>query len=191
MQNKSSFIIPIIVILIAATYIYLLSSPQKKVISGNFPKSWSKNISINDFDPQGQLKTNIIADKMVTIGATKKQVAHDIWTNPKIRNTDYAGMVWNIHAKHGISYEQNKIVLTNNVYMHRLPNIAHPDKADTVITTEEITMYPKKSIATTDKFATIVQPQQTVSGYGMIINFKTSRAKILKDNKFIFHNFGD
>jgi LPS export ABC transporter protein LptC len=190
MQNKSSFIIPIIILCIAAIYYHLLYKPQAKITSVHLPKSWSIDISINDFDTNGKLKTNIVADKMVTISATKKQVMHDIWINPKIRTTDYAGMVWDISAKHGVSYEKNKIVLTKNVYMHRLPNVKHPDKADTVITTEEVTMYPNKSIATTDKFATIVQPQQTVTGYGMIINFKTSRAKILKDNKFIFHNFG-
>ena len=190
LRNTAIFIISAAVV---GYFVYTYQKMQHTEVPSSYPNthSWSKQITIRQFDSNGKLKSKIAADRMISVSATKQQVEHDIWYNPRIDTTDSKGLKWYITAKHGISYGKNKIILQHNVYMHRFANKKIPNKPDTIITSESITMYPNKSIAKTNKFAKIVQPQQTITGIGMIANFKTSKARILKQSHAIFHNLGD
>ena len=184
-------------IVVAATCAYFaFTSARTSVtttpsLSTNLPKSWSTNVFIKQFNEKGSLQSSVKATQVTSINNTDKTTEHNTWENPRIQTVDSAGLTWDITAKRGVSYGQDKIVLYKNVIMHRLVNKKYPSKPDTVVTTEQATLYPKKSIGKTDKFAKIVQPQQTITGQGMIINFKTSKAKIISHSQAVFHNIGD
>lgn len=183
----------LIVLLVGAGYWYATTSKptvNATTPTTNTPTSWAQHVTIHEFNPGGQLSSHITATTMQNM--LSKDTASNVqtWVKPRITTIDSSGLTWHIRANKGYSYNQSKLILAGDVYLHRLPNKKIINKPATTITTSTLTIFPKKSMASTDAAAKIVQPQQTITGTGMRVDFKTSKAKILHNSHAVLHNLG-
>lgn len=87
------------------------------------------------------------------------------------------GPPWHVQADHAKSINGNKLIfLWDNVHIQQLPG---PNSRNVTLTTTQMTVYPDRSFAETDKPVTIKQPGSIVHGVGMQADLNKGKVKIL------------
>lgn len=184
MKNKIAIIYIIAFLLIALVSVFTLHHTQKIESSMT-----SKNNVINTFithavftkyNKLGMVKTTIEAKKV-----THYQEQNTIlFEEPRIISYGNDRNAWHIRADQGVSDSTGKkIILSGHVIAHQLQTAKNPD---TIITTSELTLLPKKSEVTTDQPIILKRPGVTMSATGFSANLKTGEYQLHSETKVIY-----
>ncbi|MCB1826909.1 MAG: LPS export ABC transporter periplasmic protein LptC, partial [Coxiellaceae bacterium] len=130
-----------------------------------------------DYDKDGALHSQLEANQM------KHYVKQDtsLFTKPKILIYTEDRTPWYITSDYGKSQNgTKKVLLYSNVTLYQPPKPNHPE---TTITTSELTVYPKRSFAETDKKVKIKRPGTVIHGKGIEANLKTGIVRLLTQSR--------
>ena len=133
-----------------------------------------------DYNEQGQLHSELRANQM------KHYVRRDtsLFTQPKILIYTDERIPWHITSHYGRSQNgTQKVFLYEKVTLHQPQQ---PDHPETTIKTSELTVYPDRSFAETDKKVQITRPGTVIHGQGIEANLKTGVVKLLTKSRGIY-----
>lgn len=131
------------------------------------PQEYMSNITIANFDINGNIKERLRADYWAFIprsGTSILQMPHVIVYKEN-------GNVWHLSAIKALAWHPTmadkitQIDLSNNVVVERT---AENDATPTKITTDTLQYFPPKEMLTTDAYIAMQQPGITISGIGML-----------------------
>lgn len=133
-----------------------------------------EKITLKQFNEQGQLVSQLTSPLIEHIPHNN---THHIKT-PLILFTHDNEAPWQIEAQNATSlHGGKKINFYNNVRIHQAADKEH---AESTFHTEEISYYPFKKIAITDKEVTFIQPNTTVKAKGMKANLADNHIQLLQ-----------
>lgn len=133
-----------------------------------------------EYNSKGQIKTKMTAEKITHYQPQGTSVIE----KPFIITYAADRTPWHIHADKAESDATGKkIILQGHVTIHEFPTKAH---SETTIKTTELTLFPKKSLAETNKPVTLSQPFMSMDGNGFIANLKTGRYELKSESKVIY-----
>lgn len=134
------------------------------------------------YNEQGQLTNHLRATRMEHFA--KDNTAY--FTDPKILMYTNKRTPWHISAAFGKSHQgSSQVFLWDGVKIHRPQHINYPA---TTITTSEITVFPKRSYAKTNRPVTIVRDDSVIKGIGLIADFKKSFFKLLSQSRGVYES---
>lgn len=138
------------------------------------------NGSFTEYNEQGLVKIKMNASSITHF--KESGITHFI--KPYIVTYTEDRTPWHIHADHAVSNKTNtEIILQKHVTIHELQTARH---AETTITTTELTIFPKKSRAITDKGVTLSRPGMVIHGTGFVANLKTGQYQLRSESKAIY-----
>ena len=148
------------------------SAQTKTNHNTNEPNSVIINAHYIHTNAQGQITEKLTSPKIISYKQNDKSV---LQTPHLILYGNKAP--WIITADIGISLDDSqKIILKDNVKI-----VQHNPNGNTVFTTNEITVWPKKKFARTEQLVTIKQPGSIVKGQGMTVDMNTAEVKLLNN----------
>lgn len=184
MKNKIAILYIIAFLLIALVSVFILHH-TKKIESSMASKNSAINTFIRhaiftEYNKQGMIKTRIEAKKV-----THYQEQNTIFFDePKIISYGNNRNAWHIRADQAVSDSTGKkIVLSGHVIAHELATAKNPD---TVVTTTQLTLFPKTSEATTDQPVILKRPGIIMSATGFSANLKTGEYQLHSQTKVIY-----
>lgn len=170
----------LILFLSAAFSIFLMlireHKPKETQLPGGVNAFMTQPI-YQDYDENGLLHSQLKADLM------KHYIRHDsaIFIKPQILIYTDDHIPWHITADYGKSQDGKKTVfLYNHVILHQP---SEPDHPEITIYTSELTVYPERSFAETNRKVMIKRPDTTIHGKGITANLKTGIVKLLTQSQ--------
>src|SRR3989338_8905012 len=140
--------------------------------------SFVSDANFIEYNHTGQIKTKITAKDI-----TQRQ-DYILFKNPYIETYTDNRAPWQIRADQAISDQQGKkVVLQGHVIIHELKQT---DTPATTIKTSELTLFPRKSFATTDKSVAIYRPGVILHGIGLTANLKTGEYELKSQSKGVY-----
>lgn len=182
-MNRKSLWFSLILLIGAGLSIFLMvirEHKTSKVVAPGGINAFMIKPTYQDFDQQGQLHSKMQANQM------KHYVRHDmsLFTNPDILIYTDDRIPWYITSDHGKSQNgTTKVLLYGNVVLHQPQR---PDHPETTINTTELTVYPKRSFAETDKPVQIKRPGTVIHGKGIKANLKTGVIRLLTQSRGVY-----
>lgn len=185
LKNKTRVLyIALLVLICLLSIIILYHAGQQEKLSQQKPANVDSFIiqGVNaEYDQTGKLKTQITSEEITHLHDEKISFLK----NPRIIMYTDNNTPWHIRADQA---ETNKtgdqVILQDHVVIHQLPT---KQTQETTITTTQLIIFPKKSIATTSQAVTISQPDVTIHGVGFDANLKTGQYKLRSQSKAIYH----
>jgi len=143
------------------------------------------NVSNIHFNETGNITYKIFSSE--TTGFTDKDLT--IFKNPKVimyieNKKSETPTVWEISSKNGILYDQNKLVLSTNVWLKNLSL----DQLIQTMTTEKLTMLLDKKEVSSDLLVTWQGPQMEQQGVGMWASLITEELIVKDKIKAVYFN---
>jgi len=182
MQKKTLFF-SLILLIGASLSICLMLIRDHKITENKTPNgvnAFMTNPFYKDYNKKGQIHSQLQATRMQHYFGQDTS----IFTNPKILIYTDERIPWHITSEYGRSQQgTQKVFLYENVklFQPQLPN--HPK---TTILTSELTIYPNRSFAKSDKKVKIKQPGTVVNGKGITADFKTSIFTLVSNSRGIY-----
>lgn len=175
-MNRKTLWFSLILLIGASLSIFLMVFREHKADDVKAPggvNAFMINPTYRDFNKNGTLHSQLSANLM------EHYVRHDIsvFTKPVILIYTDERIPWHITAEHGKSQNGTKeVLLYNNVILHQPQQPSHPE---TTINTSELTVYPPRSFAETNKKVKITRPGTVIHGKGIEADLKTGIVKLL------------
>lgn len=183
-KRPTTWLSIILIVSITISSIFMLRTHQPNHTEKPEPSNYNAfmmDVSYTDFNDKGLLHSHSTSPKILRF--EKNNLAFVDAPNITIYTND--GIRWDISAQHGESLEDGKkFFLWGNVKLHQPSQLSHPE---TTITTHEITFYPKTSFARTNKMATLIRPDATITGVGATADFKTGIFKLLSQSEGVYN----
>ena len=148
--------------------------------NSNISNHFLNNFHMTETDSKGKIKWILVGERLEKFPDSERSEV--FMPKMKIKSSDTES--WNITAKHALDPESlfNSIYLTDNVVFDKFDDLA----ANQIhITTSKAIIYPNTEIVETTEFATIVTPDSTTTGNGIIADMKKGHVKILSNAKRI------
>ncbi len=171
--------IPFILLLFAfLLWLYFKPETILPTLPKHQPNYIAYNVSNVHFDETGKIGHKIFADK--TTSFASKDIT--VFENPKViiyianKETNNT-TVWQISGEDGILYEQNKLILSNDVWVENLSL----DQLVQTMATEKLTILLDQKEISSDLPVTWKGPQMQQQGIGMWASLITEEL-IVKDN---------
>lgn len=144
--------------------------PDQQASKATEPSSIINNANYVHTNDQGKVTETLIAPKIIHFDKNDSSTLIE----PTV--TLYGNKApWVITAKTGYSYHgSEKIILKDDVKIRQ-----HNKDGDTILTTTEATIWPKKKFASTEALVTIIQPGSSVQGKGMTVDMETGDVHLL------------
>ena len=136
------------------------------------------NFSMEQTDSNGQVSWILVGEKLEKFpNNTRSEIIE-----PRMKIHSAETESWNIRAAHALDPDSlfKSIYLTKHVVFNK---IAIDASNEITITTTEAILYPSDEIVETDAFATIITPDSTTTGDGVIADVKNGYVKILSNAK--------
>lgn len=106
---------------------------------------------------------------------------------PHITLASQKGNPWIIHADKGESESGlDKVTLLDHVVIHQDPSASDPNEKEKTITTSEITYYPKKNFAETQKMIFFEEPGLHVQSLGMTAELEKQKIHLLQQVSSVY-----
>ena len=179
--KKNIVLISIIFIFLAWTN-YILSNALNYNSVENHDEKISNhflnNFSMEQTDSNGQVSWILVGEKLEKFpNNTRSEIIE-----PRMKIHSAETESWNIRAAHALDPDSlfKSIYLTKHVVFNK---IAIDASNEITITTTEAILYPSDEIVETDAFATIITPDSTTTGDGVIADVKNGYVKILSNAK--------
>ena len=143
------------------------------------------NVSNIHFDETGKITYKIFSSQAT--GFTDKD--QTVFKNPKVilyieNKKNDTPTVWEISSKNGILYNQNKLVLSKDVWLKNLSL----DQLIQTMTTEKLTMLLDKKELSSDLLITWQGPQMKQQGVGMWASLITEELIVKDKIKAVYFN---
>ncbi|PIZ03908.1 MAG: LPS export ABC transporter periplasmic protein LptC [Gammaproteobacteria bacterium CG_4_10_14_0_8_um_filter_38_16] len=185
MKYKLPIIYSLIFVCICLASIFILlhaNQLESQTITG---KTQIDNFIIQanstEYNQQGQVKVKMTSEKIRHFLPQKTS----IFTKPRIIAYTENRTPWHIQADQAIvNSTGEKIILQGHVVIRELP--AKQPAEITTIKSNEITLFPKESRATTKQPVTLSRPGVTIHGVGFDANLKTGQYKLQSQSKAIY-----
>jgi len=180
-MTARQYILTVLLLLAASVgswvFLNVLQERSIPIADKTRPDSYMENVSGARFDEQGNLKDELIAPHLLHFSegdTTDVTSPHLI-----IYNADSTGQPWHVTSNYGKALDGvNSIELWDNVKL-RQPESA--DNAEIIMTTTQITIYPKTQFAHTDQPVKVIQLGSVVNSVGLDADIKTGTIKLLKE----------
>lgn len=154
------------IILLAAFLSWLYFKPQKELAESpkHQPNYVAYKINNTHFDLHGRVSHKIFSDKTISFTESDKT----IFENPRMviysENEQQAdSSIWQITSKEGTLYEQNKMILSGDVWVKNLSL----DQLIQTMNTEELTILIDQKEISNDLLVTWTGPQMHQQGVGL------------------------
>src|SRR3989338_8740160 len=164
MKHKVNLIYILLLVLVCLASVLILYHTNNSAENNNTTKTTINSFIIHgvltEFNSKGFIKTQITAEKAIHF---QPQDTTEL-LKPTIITYTTNRIPIHIHADHGFSNKTNdKIILKGHVIVHQLSSKSSPD---TVLKTTELTLYPKRSVASTEKAVTLYRPGTVIHSTG-------------------------
>ncbi|MCH9644929.1 MAG: LPS export ABC transporter periplasmic protein LptC [Gammaproteobacteria bacterium] len=181
-MNKKRLTISSLWIILFIVLIVLLfrQNQYQRTTTKNTVDSITTNVTYHEYDANGQLASIIKSPKVTHYPLNNR--SHFI--QPRMVFFNANGTQWHVRSDYGNSYNNDVIKLWHHVVLHQPGVIKHPE---TTIKTNELTFYPRRSLAITHHHAKLMQPGTVLQGDGVIIHTKLGTARILKHSRGLYH----
>lgn len=134
-----------------------------------------------EYNEQGLLKSSLYSP-FVRHFNNKDETVY--FSKPRATVFTAKRVPWHVKARYGKSIHSGKVVyLWDHVNMHQPQQ---PMQPETTITTSAMTIFPHRSLAKTNRKATIKRPESTVSGIGATANLKTGIIQLLSHSQGVY-----
>ena len=179
--KKNIVLISIIFIFLAWTNYILSNALNYNSIENHDEKisnHFLNNFSMEQTDSNGQVSWILVGEKLEKFpNNTRSEIIE-----PRMKIHSAETESWNIRAAHALDPDSlfKSIYLTKHVVFNK---IAIDASNEITITTTEAILYPSDEIVETDAFATIITPDSTTTGDGVIADVKNGYVKILSNAK--------
>ncbi|MCG6199728.1 LPS export ABC transporter periplasmic protein LptC [Psychromonas antarctica] len=178
--------IPFILLLCAfLLWLYFKPAVVLPELEKQQPNYIAYNVSSTHFDEMGAIGHELFADK--TTHFTEKGIT--LFENPKViiyiedRQTKRS-TTWQISSKEGILYEQNRLILANEVQVKNLSL----DQLVQTMSTEKLTILLDKKEISSDQLVTWQGPQMQQQGVGMWASLITEELIVKNQINAVYHN---
>jgi LPS export ABC transporter protein LptC len=151
-------------------------------ISPTVPNAIAYNITANNFDDNGVLKSRLFAAQMIHY--PKDNTTKVLQPKVILYDANAKEEPWIITAKYANAINGTaKIILWDDVVIHQTAGKSNPD---IIINTTSLTFYPKEQIAETNQPVTMTEKGQdnsvsTVKAVGIKANQKTGEIELLSN----------
>lgn len=182
-MNQKTLWFSIILLIGAGLSIFLMLIREHKTAEMEQPggvNAFMIKPTYKAYDKEGQLHSQIDAFQM------KHYVRNDTSTfnDPKILIYTDDRIPWHITSKHGKSQNgTKKLFLYDDVVLHQPQQPNHPE---ITINTSELTIYPARSFAETNKNVQIKRPGTVIHGKGIEANLKKGIVKLLTESRGVY-----
>lgn len=137
------------------------------------PDAFMENVVATIINKEGDPSLKVEAPKMVHY--TDNDTT-DIET-PHITMYRQSPEPWHINSNYAKATQGlDQIYFWDNVVIHHMSDIANPT---TTMTTTTLTVFPDKQIAQTKDNVTLIQPDTTIHGLGMLANLNEGTVQLL------------
>ena len=127
-----------------------------------------------EYNETGKLTSKITAQKIEHFESQKNNTT--LFIKPFIITYSDVNTIWHIHADQAKTDKTGDVIFfQGHVIFHELPTAKNPE---TTITTDRMTVYPKKSIGVTNDAVTIIHPGTVIHGKVLIAHFKTGQYEL-------------
>ena len=171
------------IIAVSITTLLILGKDGDELTASNAntkPDAFMLDVNYAEYDDTGHLHSHLLTPKIIQY---PYQNAAD-FINPNFMIYTEKHVPWYISADFGKSFDGIKTInLRNNVVIHQP---SQPSAPETTITTETATVYPDKSMASSQDNVIVVRPDSWVRAKGMETNFKTGVIKLLSHSRGIY-----
>lgn len=149
------------------------------------PTNIAFNASNIHTDETGNISYKLFSDKTTNFAESNKT----IFENPKVivyvaNEKNNETTVWQINSKDGILYQQNKLVLTNDVWLKNLSL----DQLVQTMTTQKLTLFLDKKEMGSENLVTWQGPQMRQQGIGMWGSLITEELIVKNNIKAVYLN---
>jgi lipopolysaccharide export system protein LptC len=187
MKNKLPAIYIFLIVLVCIFSVIILHHAENNtalVTKKNNVDSFIVNGTVIRYNKNGQLQSTIVSQK-ITYELPQKNT---VFEKPHIVTYTDTRIPWHIHADNAIvNHKGTKVILNGHVIVHELK----PTQT-TTFKTSQLILFPKKSLASTDKAITLQQPGIIIHGVGFDANLKTGQYELHSQSTGIyqFHSAG-
>lgn len=182
-MNQKTLWFSLILLIGAGLSIFLMVSRENQTKENKTPNGVNAFMiqpAYIDFNQKGLLHSQLDAKQMehfVRLDMSK-------FIDPKILIYTEDRVPWHITSKYGRSQQgSKKVFLYNHVVLHQPQEPNHPE---TTIYTSELTVYPDRSFAETNKKVKITRPGTVIHGKGIRANLKTGIVKLLTKSRGVY-----
>ncbi len=179
---KKNIVLVSIIFIFLAWANYILSNALNYDSIKNHDEKISNHF-LNSFymeqtDSHGQVNWILVGERLEKFSNNAR--SEIIQPRMKIRSAETES--WNIRAAHALDPDSlfKSIYLTKHVVFNKIGIDA---SNEVTITTTKAILYPSDEIIETDAFATIITPNSTTTGDGVIADVKNGYVKILSNVK--------
>jgi len=171
----TSIIIPLLAFGIMWLFFQSGSPNHKK--NTNAMTAYGINISYQDYDNQGALQSKLTAQKATHF--KNDDSTNLTMPNGLIYTTQH--IPWHVTANIGKSFQGTKrILLSDNVVLSKPQTLNSPK---TTIKTQQVTIFPSRSYATSKMFVSLKQPGTLTTGVGMRADMKHNIVTLLTQTR--------
>ncbi|WP_028864250.1 LPS export ABC transporter periplasmic protein LptC [Psychromonas aquimarina] len=175
------------VLLLAAFLLWLYFKPETVLpeLPEHHPSYIANNVNSTHFDETGLISHKIFADKATSF--TEKNIT--VFEKPKVivyihnEETDNT-TVWQVTSEDAVLHEQNRLELTNNVWLKNLSL----DQLVQSMATEKLTVLLDENEVSSDLFVTWLGPQMKQQGVGMWASLVTEELIVKDQIKTVYLN---
>ena len=148
--------------------------------NNNISNHFLNNFHMTETDSNGNIKWILTGERLEKFPNSERSEV--LMPRMQIKSSDSES--WNITAEHALDPDSlfNSIYLTDNVVFEKFDN---RDANQIHITTTKAIIYPSTEIVETTEYATIITPDSTTTGNGIIADMKKGHVKILSNAKRI------
>ncbi len=174
LKNTALSLLVTLTVGLGAWSIFIATHP--KIISAgaaNRPDAWMENVVAIIINKAGSPALKVEAPKMV------HYADHDTThiETPHITMYRQSPEPWYINSNYATATQGlDQIYFWDNVVIHHISDVANPT---TTMTTTTLTVFPDKQIAQTNDRVTVVQPDTTIHGIGMLANLNDGTVQLL------------
>lgn len=144
--------------------------------------SYVQEASMIEYNQKGRLQSNISAEKIEHFESKTHEFT--LFIKPHMIRYDNNQTPWHIHADKATRDQTGAMItLEGNVVIYKLATAAHPA---TTIKTSQLIYYPNTARAVTKKAVTMIRPEMTIHGTGLIANFKTGQYQLESESEAIY-----
>ena len=167
--------IAVICVLLVASFLFYrhFYMPPEIQAKQTIPSTIISNAQLIETNDQGVMYYKFLSENSYHYKDDNRTVFFNITAYYYKPNEPY----WKITADKGIALDGNNIVhLTGNIHVHQDAGI---NNSEATLTTQKMTLFPKKKIAQNKTLVTVSQPGLTVTSNGFNADFNTNQITLL------------
>lgn len=168
----------------AAQFLHHQMSSTKKTHEKNAPDFFIQNLMVKQFNENGKLNYTLHAEHLTHFEAKNHSYLSQltVFSYPDTHSQQQAP--WKITALKGEAwYGSDDLLLKHHVKIEELS----PQKTPSLtLTTNALSIFPKKNLAYTAEPVTIIQPGLSFHAVGMRIHFKKKKIEFLHQSQGIY-----